>query len=272
MVLAVRIYENQTSTSPRCDIWAFSRLPLSPRRRVPGPRRAPVPEKRPRPRHSTYSGHPAGLHRPRSRGHHPGLPGTPPLGAGVGGTSAPGPEPAPRSRAAADARPEWGGCRPVPNSPGPQGSAAQPPPPEAASSSCGRRTGSAEGGGRGGGGAGAAGGGGARGGGGAGRARAARAEDRSGNRGARAPRGAELGARRAPPPRETSRGRAGPARSARAFEAVDYGGRSRRQRQLPPGGSLNPPRAMRRRAPGGRPRSGQRSAGAPARSAAAARL
>ena len=133
VVLAVRIYENQTSTSPRCDIWAFSRLPLSPRRRVPGPRRAPVPEERPRPRHSTYSGHPAGPHRPRSRGHHPGLPGTPQLGAW--GTSAPGPEPAPRSRAAADVRPEWGGCRPVPNPSGPHGSSAQPPPPEAASSS-----------------------------------------------------------------------------------------------------------------------------------------
>lgn len=102
--------------------------------------------------------------------------------------------------------------------------------------------------------------------------RALRGRGSRGEQAGRARRGAVFGARWAPLPGEPSRGRAGPARSPRAFEVVDEGGRSRRQRQRLPGGSPNPPRAMSHRAPGARPRSGQRSAGAPTRPAAAARL
>lgn len=100
--------------------------------------------------------------------------------------------------------------------------------------------------------------------------RAGRGHERE--RAGRAPRGAGLLECRAWPPGDPSPGRARPARSARAFEVVDKGGRSLSQRRLSSGGSTNPPQAMSHRAPRARPRSGQRFAGAPARPAAAARL
>ncbi|VFV29911.1 sh2b adapter protein 2 [Lynx pardinus] len=146
--------------------------------------------------------------------------------------------------------------------------------PTETNTSSGRGSGSAKGWGRDGGGADAA-----RGGRGAGpapgagpRRRAPRGRGAEGERAGRARRGAELAARGARPPGPPSRGRAGPARSARAFEVADEGRRSRSRRRRPPGESPNPPRAMSRRAPRAGPRSGQRSAGAPARPVAAARL